>query len=244
MKGVALVTGASGGIGRSIALRLALDGYAVAVHCYRNEQKAYAVCEEIRALGGVAEVFVCDITDADAVDFMVNEICRTMGAVSVLVNNAGIAQQKLFTDISVEEWHGMMAVHVDGAFYTCRAVLPDMIRAHCGSIVNISSMWGQTGGSCEVHYSAAKAALIGLTKALAKEVGPAGIRVNCVAPGVIQTEMLAELSRETLNDLAEETPLCRLGTPEDVAAAVSFLASDGAGFITGQVLAPNGGIVI
>jgi 3-oxoacyl-[acyl-carrier protein] reductase len=244
MKGVALITGASGGIGGAIALKLARDGYAVAVHCYRNEQKAQAICEEIRAFGGVAEVFVCDITDADAVDFMVNEICRTLGCVTVLVNNAGIAQQKLFTDLSVDEWQRMMAIHVDGAFYTCRAVLPDMIRAHSGSIVNISSMWGQTGGSCEVHYSTAKAALIGLTKALAKEVGPAGIRVNCVAPGVIRTDMLAELSRETLNDLEEETPLCRLGTPNDVASAVSFLVSDGAGFITGQVLAPNGGIVI
>ena len=244
MKGVALVTGASGGIGRAIALSLARDGYAIAVHCYRNEKKAMAVCDEIVAHGGVAQVFVCDITDADAVDYMVNEICRTMGCVSVLVNNAGIAQQKLFTDLSVDEWQQMMAVHVDGAFYACRAVLPDMIRAHSGSIINVSSMWGQTGGSCEVHYSTAKAALIGLTKALAKEVGPAGIRVNCVAPGVIRTEMLAELSRETLNDLEEETPLCRLGTPEDVAAAVSFLVSDGAAFITGQVLAPNGGIVI
>ena len=244
MKGVALVTGASGGIGRAIALRLADDGYAVAVHCYRNEHKAQEVRDEILAIGGQAEVFVCDITDADAVDYMVNEICRSLGCVTVLVNNAGIAQQKLFTDLSVDEWQRMMAVHVDGAFYTGRAVLPDMIRAHSGSIVNVSSMWGQTGGSCEVHYSTAKAALIGLTKALAKEVGPAGIRVNCVAPGVIQTEMLAEFSRETLNDLAEETPLCRLGTPEDVAAAVSFLVSDGAGFITGQVLAPNGGIVI
>lgn len=244
MKGVALVTGASGGIGRAIAIALARDGYAIAVHCYRNEQKAQEVREDIIAMGGTAEVFVCDITDADAVDYMVNEICRTLGCVTVLVNNAGIAQQKLFTDLSVDEWQQMMAVHVDGAFYACRAVLPDMIRAHCGAIVNVSSMWGQTGGSCEVHYSTAKAALIGLTKALAKEVGPAGIRVNCVAPGVIRTEMLAELSRETLNDLEEETPLCRLGTPEDVAAAVAFLVSDGAGFITGQVLAPNGGIVI
>ena len=244
MKGVALVTGASGGIGRAIAVALAQDGYAVAVHCHRNEQKAREVRDEIVAMGGSAEVFVCDITDADAVDYMVNEICRTLGCVSVLVNNAGIAQQKLFTDLSVDEWQQMMAVHVDGAFYACRAVLPDMIRAHSGAIVNISSMWGQTGGSCEVHYSTAKAALIGLTKALAKEVGPAGIRVNCVAPGVIRTEMLAELSRETLNDLEEETPLCRLGTPEDVAAAVAFLVSDGAAFITGQVLAPNGGIVI
>ena len=244
MKGVALVTGASGGIGRAIALRLAQDGYALALHCHNHEQRAQTVREEIVAMGGVAEVFVCDITDADAVDYMVNEICRTLGCVTVLVNNAGIAQQKLFTDLSVDEWQQMMAVHVDGAFYACRAVLPDMIRAHSGSIINISSMWGQTGGSCEVHYSTAKAALIGLTKALAKEVGPAGIRVNCVAPGVIQTEMLSELSRETLNDLAEETPLCRLGVPEDVAAAVSFLISEGAGFITGQVLAPNGGIVI
>lgn len=244
MKGVALVTGASGGIGRSIAMALARDGYAVALHCYRNEHKAQAVRDEIAAMGGRAEVFVCDITDADAVDYMVNEICHTMGYITALVNNAGIAQQKLFTDLSVDEWQRMMAVHVDGAFYACRAVLPDMIRAHSGCIINISSMWGQTGGSCEVHYSTAKAALIGLTKALAKEVGPAGIRVNCVAPGVIQTDMLAELSRETLNDLEEETPLCRLGKPEDVAAAVSFLVSEGAGFITGQVLAPNGGIVI
>lgn len=244
MKGVALVTGASGGIGRAIALKLAEDGYAIAVHCFKNETRAQAVCDEIVAMGGRAEVFVCDITDADAVDYMVNEICRRLGCVTVLVNNAGIAQQKLFTDLSVDEWQRMMAIHVDGAFYACRAVLPDMIREHCGSIVNISSMWGQTGGSCEVHYSTAKAALIGLTKALAKEVGPAGVRVNCVAPGVIQTDMLAELSRDTLNDLAEETPLCRLGLPEDVAAAVSFLVSDGAGFVTGQVLAPNGGIVI
>ena len=244
MKGVALVTGASGGIGRAIAVALARDGFAIAVHCHRNEQKAQEVRDEILSMGGTAEVYVCDITDADAVDYMVNEICRTLGCISVLVNNAGIAQQKLFTDLSVDEWQQMMAVHVDGAFYACRAVLPDMIRAHSGAIVNVSSMWGQTGGSCEVHYSTAKAALIGLTKALAKEVGPAGIRVNCVAPGVIRTEMLAELSRETLNDLEEETPLCRLGTPEDVAAAVSFLVSDGAGFITGQVLAPNGGIVI
>lgn len=244
MKGVALVTGASGGIGRAVALALAREGYAIAAHCHRHEEKAQNLCAEIVRMGGRAKAFVCDITDADAVDYMVNEICRTLGCVTVLVNNAGIAQQKLFTDLSVDEWQKMMAVHVDGAFYTCRAVLPDMIRAHSGSIINISSMWGQTGGSCEVHYSTAKAALIGLTKALAKEVGPAGIRVNCVAPGVIQTEMLAELSRDTLNDLAEETPLCRLGMPEDVAAAVVFLASEGAGFITGQVLAPNGGIVI
>lgn len=244
MKDVALVTGASGGIGRAVALQLAHDGYAVAVHCYRNRQKAQAVCDEIRALGGNAEVFSCDIRDAKDVSAMVDTIFRTLGPIAVLVNNAGIAQQKLFTELSDDDWQRMMAVHVNGAFYTCRAVLPHMIRTHKGAIVNVSSMWGQTGGSCEVHYSTAKAALIGLTKALAKEVGPAGVRVNCVAPGVIQTEMLSDLSPDTLSGLAEDAPLCRLGTPEDVAASVSFLVSDGAKFITGQVLAPNGGIVI
>ena len=244
MRGVALVTGASGGIGRAIALRLAEDGYAVAVHCHRNEQKAQEVCEEIHAMGGQAEVFVCDITDADAVDFMVNEICRTLGCVAVLVNNAGIAQQKLFTDLSVDEWQRMMAVHVDGAFYACRAVLPDMIRAHSGSIVNVSSMWGQTGGSCEVHYSATKAALIGMTRALAKEVGPSGITVNCIAPGVIATEMNAALDKETVAALAEETPLGRLGDPAEIAECAYFLSGDGARFITGQVIGVNGGFVI
>ena len=244
MKGVALVTGASGGIGRAIALQLARDGYAIAVHCHRNREKAQAVCDEILEANGCAKVFACDIADADAVADMVVSIENSLGSITALVNNAGIAQQKLFTDLSAEEWRRMMAVHLDGAFYTSRAVLPAMIREHRGGIVNISSMWGQTGGSCEVHYSTAKAALIGLTKALAKEVGPAGVRVNCVAPGVIRTEMLADFSEETLTELADETPLCRLGTPEDVAAAVSFLLSDGAGFITGQVLAPNGGLVI
>lgn len=244
MKGVALVTGASGGIGRAIALQLARDGYTLAVHCHHNQEKAQAVCDEITAMNGRAQVFVCDIADAVAVSDMICAIEASLGCITALINNAGIAQQKLFTDLSVEEWRQMMAVHVDGAFYTSRAVLPAMIREHRGAIVNISSMWGQTGGSCEVHYSTAKAALIGLTKALAKEVGPSGVRVNCVAPGVIATEMLAGFSEETLNELADEAPLCRLGTPEDVAAAVSFLLSDGAGFITGQVLAPNGGIVI
>lgn len=244
MKGVALVTGASRGIGREIALQLARDGYAVAVHCVNNRDLAQDVCRSITALGGRSAVYTCDIADADGVRRIVSEITAELGPIAVLVNNAGIAQQKLFTDLTDEDWRRMMAVHVDGAFYTSRAVLPDMIRAHAGCIVNVSSMWGQTGGSCEVHYSTAKAALIGLTKALAKEVGPSGIRVNCVAPGVIRTDMVAQLDEATLDGLAEDAPLCRLGTPEDVADAVSFLVSDRAGFITGQVLAPNGGIVI
>lgn len=244
MNKVALVTGASRGIGRAIARQLARDGYAVAVHCHHSTELAEELCNEIVSAGGAASVFVCDIADSNRVNSMISDITRKMGSISVLVNNAGIAQQKLFTDLSDEEWHRMMAVHVDGAFYTCRAVLPEMIRNHNGVIVNVSSMWGQTGGSCEVHYSTAKAALIGMTKALAKEVGPSGVRVNCVAPGVIKTDMLAGFDEDTLADLAQEAPLCRIGTPEDVAAAVSFLVSDNAGFITGQILAPNGGIVI
>lgn len=244
MKGVALVTGASRGIGREIALQLARDGYTVAVHCVSNRDRAEEVCRTIQEAGGRSAVYSCDVADADGVRCMVSKITAELGTITVLVNNAGIAQQKLFTDLTDEDWHRMMAVHVDGAFYTSRAVLPDMIRNHRGCIINVSSMWGQTGGSCEVHYSTAKAALIGLTKALAKEVGPSGIRVNCVAPGVIQTDMVAQLDESVLTDLAEEAPLCRLGAPQDVADAVSFLVSDRAGFITGQVLAPNGGIVI
>lgn len=240
----AIVTGASRGIGRAIALQLAQDGYAVAVHCVHSVDAAHAVCEEIVAAGGCAKVYICDISDGDAVQQMIGDVTADLGTVEVLVNNAGIAQQKLFTDITPTEWRRMMAVHVDGAYYTCHACLPDMIRQHKGVIINVASMWGQVGASCEVHYSTAKAALIGMTKALAKEVGPAGIRVNCVAPGVVHTDMLKDFDEETLAALADETPLCRLGTPEDIAHAVSFLVSDRADFITGQVLAPNGGFVI
>ena len=240
----ALITGASRGIGRAIARQLAQDGYAVAVHCIHSVEAAHSLCDEINKNGGCAKSFFCDITDGNSVLEMVDSITKALGPIEVLVNNAGIAQQKLFTDITPQEWRQMMAVHVDGAYYTCHACLPDMIRRHSGVIINIASMWGQVGASCEVHYSTAKAALIGMTKALAKEVGPSGVRVNCVAPGVIMTDMLKDFDEATLAELADEAPLCRLGTPEDIAHAVSFLVSDKASFITGQVLAPNGGFVI
>lgn len=241
---VALVTGASRGIGRAIAQQLARDGYAVAVHYHKGADAALALCDEIVADGGCALAFGCDIADGDAVSAMIVDIGQRLGPVEVLVNNAGIAQQKLFTDITPDDWRRMMAVHIDGAYYTCRGVLPHMIRNHTGCIVNIASMWGQVGASCEVHYSTAKAALIGMTKALAKEVGPSGIRVNCVAPGVIATDMMGGFDEETICALEDETPLGRIGTPEDVAKSVSFLVSPQAAFITGQVLAPNGGMVI
>lgn len=243
MRRIALVTGSSRGIGRAIALQLAQDGYAVAVNG-RSPESVRAVAAEIIARGGDAKGYVCDVTDAEAVARMGDAVERELGTVTALVNNAGIAQQKLLTDVTDTEWRRMMATHVDGAFYTCRRFLPGMIRRQTGSIVNISSMWGQVGGSCEVPYSAAKAALIGFTRALAKEVGPSGIRVNCVAPGVIQTDMMAGFDEAALQELREETPLCRLGTVQDVAQAAAFLLSDAAGFITGQVLAPNGGMII
>ena len=244
MKKVALITGSSRGIGRATAIALASDGYCIALNCRAETPEAVALVDELRRDGATVGLFTCDVADYTAVAAMGEAITRELGTVTALVNNAGISQQKLFCDITPEEWRRMMAVHLDGAYNTCRVFLPDMIRRHSGSIVNISSMWGQTGGSCEVHYSAAKAGLIGLTKALAKEVGPSGIRVNCVAPGVIETAMMDSFDEATKRTLADDTPLMRLGTPQDVAQVVAFLLSEKAAYITGQIIAPNGGIVI
>ncbi len=244
MRKVALITGASRGIGRAVAERFAHDGYAVAINYRRSRQEAEALVAALTAAGADAAAFEADVACEEQVRAMVDAAQRRFGAVTVLVNNAGISSQKLFTEITTEEWQRMMGVHVNGAFFCCRAVLPAMIREKRGRILNISSMWGMTGASCEVHYSTAKAALIGLTRALAKEVAPSGITVNCVAPGVIDTDMLAGFDEEARREMREETPLGRLGTPEDIAATVAFLASEEASFITGQVLSPNGGFVI
>ena len=244
MARVALITGASRGIGRAIALRLAKEGYSVAMNYYQNEKAAVRAAEVLSAFGKDGMLCRADVTREHAVREMVRAVEDRLGPIDLLVNNAGIAEQALFTDLTAAQWKKMMDVHVNGAFYTCSAVLPSMIRRHSGCIVNIASMWGQTGASCEVHYSTAKAALIGMTKALAKEVGPSGIRVNCVSPGAIETDMMAGFSEEDKAALAEETPLGRIGKPEEIAAAVAFLASDEASFITGQGLAPNGGLVI
>lgn len=244
MSGVALITGSSRGIGMTIARRLAQDGYHIALNARRMSPDVQAQLDAFHADGIKSAFYACDVSDAGAVADMRVAIENELGAVDVVVNNAGIAQQKLFTDITPYEWRDMMGVHLDGTFYCCREFLPSMIKRHSGVIINVSSMWGQVGGSCEVHYSAAKAGVIGLTKALAKEVGPSGIRVNCVAPGVVLTDMLQEFSEEDLQDLANDTPLMRLGTPEDIAETVAFLVSAKASFITGQVIAPNGGFVI
>lgn len=242
---VVLVTGASGGIGKAVAEKFAQNGYRVAVHYHNGKERAEALQKQLEQQGCFLMTVQADLRDSMQVQAMIEQIERSWGGVDVLVNNAGVAQQKLFTDITDEEWRNMFAVHVDGAFYCSRAVLPGMIHRKHGSIINVSSMWGQTGGSCEVHYSAAKGALQAMTKALAKEVGPSGIRVNCVAPGVILTEMNTRMfDQDTLEALKEETPLETLGTTEDVANMIYFLASAEAGFITGQIIGVNGGMVI
>lgn len=240
----ALITGGSRGIGAAIAAALARAGYAVAINYNHSADAAEALAASLRAEGHTAVTVQADVSDPAQVAAMFQAVENQLGAVSVLVNNAGIAQQKLFTDLTDADWRRMMGVHLDGAFYCCRAALPAMIRARYGRILNIASMWGQVGGSCEVHYSAAKAGLIGLTKALAKEEGPSGITVNCIAPGVVDTDMMASFSDEDRAALADETPVCRLGSADEVAAAAVFLCSRAAGFITGQVLGVNGGLVV
>ncbi len=243
---VLLVTGGSGGIGRQIALTFAENGYRVALAFHQNEEGASKTVNAIREMGVDAEAFCADISSQSGAEALINAAVQRFSRVDTLVNNAGIAQQKLFIDLTDEDWRRMFAVDVDAAFYCTKAALTagGMLSRQSGCIINISSIWGLVGASCEVHYSAAKAALIGMSKALAKELGPSGIRVNCVAPGVIDTPMNACFSNETMEELAEQTPLMRLGTPLDVAKSCLFLAGEGGGFYTGQVLSPCGGIVI
>ncbi|WOC32066.1 MULTISPECIES: elongation factor P 5-aminopentanone reductase [Caproicibacterium] len=231
----ALVTGGSRGIGAAVCRRLAADGFHVIINYRTHAEEAETLAAQLGA-----EAVCADVSSRAACE----QLFARAGNVDVLVNNAGIAQQKLFTDITEVEWRRMFAVDIDGVFHCCQLALPYMIHVKRGSIINLSSMWGQVGASCEVHYSAAKAAVIGLTKALAQELGPSNIRVNCIAPGVIDTEMNAAHGPEVLRELAEETPLQRLGTPAEVAAVVSFLAGEDSAFVTGQVLGVNGGMIL
>jgi 3-oxoacyl-[acyl-carrier protein] reductase len=242
--GAALITGASRGIGAATARALAARGFSVAINYFKSQESAVSLKEEILKSGGHAEVFRADVADAAAVADMVRDVTDKFGRIDVLVNNAGIAEQCLFTDITNEAWERMIAVNLTGVFNCVKAVLPGMISRKSGKIINVSSIWGITGASCEVHYSAAKAAVIGFTKALAKEVGPSNIQVNCVAPGVIDTDMNRDLTGEDRLAVIDETPLGRLGSAEEAASAIVFLASRESNFITGQVLSPNGGFLI
>ena len=234
-----LVTGGSRGIGAATVERFTANGDTVSF----TYLKSVAAAEELAARTG-AYAFPADSRDPDAIRAAVRAATAQSGPIDVLVNNAGIAAFRLFDEITTQEWRDMFGVHVEGAFHYIQSVLPDMIHRKAGKMINVSSIWGITGASCEVHYSAAKAALIGMTRALAKELGPSGITVNCVAPGVVDTDMNRALSEEDYRALREETPLGRIATASEIAESIFFLASPAADFVTGQVLSPNGGICI
>ena len=234
-----LITGGSRGIGAAAARAFAAEGYRVAIGYLHSREKAEALAAEI---GGMA--VQADVGEEEQVREMVDKVLDKFCQLDILVCNAGVAWQGLLTDMTMQDWRRVMAADLDSVFLCTRAVLPHFVHRKAGKILTVSSMWGQVGASCEVAYSAAKAGVIGFTKALAKEVAPSGITVNCVAPGAIDTEMNAHLGPETLEMLAEETPLGRLGRPEEVARALLFLASEQADFLTGQVLSPNGGLVM
>ena len=238
----ALVTGASGGIGQAVARELARRGWGVALHYWKNDASARRLEEEILAQGGSARRYQADLTDPAQVEALFAAAEEDFGFLEGLVNNAGTAWKGLFTDMTLEDWRQVLDSDLTSVFLCCRRALPPMIRRKRGSIVNVSSMWGQVGASCEAAYSAAKAGVIGLTKALAKEEGPSGIRVNCLAPGVVRTPMNGDLSPEDLAALREETPLERIGSPEEIAQAAAFLLENT--FVTGQVLGVNGGLVV
>ena len=244
MHQVALVTGSSRGIGRGIALELAREGWDICVNYIQNQSAAEDVVAQIRSMGRNAIAVQADVADSEAVFAMVRQAEAELGPVSLLVNNAGIADQGLFQDLSDEQWNRYLGVNLSGARNTIRAILPHMIQEKSGCIINISSIWGLRGASCEVAYACTKAALIALTRSLALELAPSHIRVNCVAPGVINTDMVQALGQETQDMLVEQTPLGRLGTPADIAHAVAFFASEKASFITGQVLTADGGFIV
>ncbi|MDY5594897.1 MAG: 3-oxoacyl-ACP reductase FabG [Oscillospiraceae bacterium] len=235
MKKTALVTGGSRGIGAATALALAKRGWTVHVNYRKSEAAAHEIAAQT---GGLA--VQADVADLQQVERMFAQT----GPVSLLVNNAGIAHAGLLTDITPDAWQRLFDVNVTGMYHCCRCAIPHMVHEKSGQIVNLASILGTNGGSCEVAYSATKGAVIALTKALAKELGPSGIRVNCIAPGCIDTDMIRNLTRADKDALADATAMCRLGTPQDVAEMIALLAEDGARFVTGQVIGVDGGLVI
>ncbi len=242
MKKTAVVTGASRGIGRAAAIALAKD-FNVVVNCRKNIDLARKTAEEIIKNGGSALVYRADVSVFDEAHALCEFAVKNFGGIDVLVNNAGIAQQKVFCDITEDEFKNMMQTNVGSVFNMCKAVMGEMIGKKSGKIINISSVWGICGASCEVHYSASKAAVIGFTKALAQELAPSGINVNCVAPGVVDTDM-CKFDSETKKLVTEDIPLGKIASPEKIADTIAFLASDKADYITGEVVNVSGGFVV
>ncbi len=240
----ALITGGARGIGRAIAEKFADMGMNVAINYNKSKNEAETLKNKLLEKGAKVEIFCADVANAGAVSKMIEGVSSTFGGIDVLVNNAGIAlPQGLFTDVAECDMKKVFDVDVFGLMNCTKAVIPQMVRKKSGKIINISSIWGVCGGSCETVYSAAKAAVIGFTKALAKELGPSGINVNCIAPGFIDTDMNRHLSKEDIEAFCQDVPLGRIGKPEDVAETVWFLASGGADYITGQVLNVDGGMI-
>jgi 3-oxoacyl-[acyl-carrier protein] reductase len=244
LKKTVLITGASKGIGRATAILFAQKGYNVSINYNKSRNHAQDLMKFMIKNGYSTAAYQADVSIQEQAVDLVKQTIGDFGGLDVIVNNAGIAQTKLFTDITEKDWDNIFDVNIKGMYFVLNAALPFLISQKRGKIINVSSIWGVCGASCEAHYSSAKAAVIGLTKALAKELGPSGINVNCVCPGVIDTQMLDEYAQEELNALKDRTPLGRLGTPEDVAKSIYFLASDNADFITGQILNVDGGFVI
>ena len=241
MKKCALITGASGGIGSAIALRLAKDGFAIAA-CYCSDEKGIGeLSEKLAEIGADFKIYRADVSDMNKIKEIFADATEYFGGVSVLVNNAGMAQQKLFTDITEAEFDRITAVNFKGVFNCCQCAVPFMVSQKNGKIINISSMWGVCGASCETVYSATKAAVIGLTKALARELAPSNVQVNCVAPGAIETKMNNNLSEDDKKSFAEEIPMGRFGRPEEIAELILHLAS--ASYTTGQVFTADGGFI-
>ncbi len=238
-----LITGSARGIGAATAALFADFGYNVVINYNTSESESTTLCESLTKKGHSAIAVKADVSKPEEAQILFEKAKETFGGVDVLVNNAGIAQQKLFTDITVQDFDRMFDCNVKSVFNCCQCALPFMIHNKHGRIINISSMWGVVGASCEVHYSASKAAVIGLTKALAREVAPSGITVNCIAPGVIDTPMNSSFDEKTMQALKEETPVGRIGTPDEIAKAVFFFADENSGFITGQVLGIDGGFI-
>ncbi len=244
MNGTVFITGASRGIGRAAALRFASAGYKVGINYNQSKDEAMSLVKEISEIYGVCHAVKADVSSLSEAKAAVSEIQAKLGRISVLINNAGIAYNGMLQDTTPEIWERLFAVNVNGVYNCTSLILPEMISACQGRIISISSIWGVAGASCEVAYSATKAAVIGFTKALSKEVARSGVTVNCIAPGVIDTDMNKGLNAQTLSSLINEIPAGRLGSADDVASLILYLASPEASYITGQVISPNGGFVV
>lgn len=244
MKKTVLITGSSRGIGRATAKKFAKEGYNVIINYYKNKDKAFSLLEDLLSSGANAIAIQADVSNRKQVEEMCEKGYEKFGKVDVLVNNAGIADMTLFTDITEGQWRRIFDVNVNGMFNCCQCVLPKMISEKSGRIINIASIWGLVGASCEVHYSATKGAIISFTKALAKELGPSNILVNAIAPGAVDTDMIGGVSEEIREIIRDETPLEVIAKPEEIADVIYILSTEETKLITGQIINPSGGFVI